>query len=187
MITQEFERLIKDGFVKCLDLSMTERFPQQGLTVKELSSVPEVEGDEAVVLTISSHLFRILIFLHYKNDEQLKKILLQALNEKQTNLEQSKVYDYLCEVGNVFCGALKREVQKAVASLGMSTPNILSREAINYVQETRIDLQGFAGVSKQGSPTFYASYYLSAYGDLEYSSDSTVIEDEVDSGELEFF
>ncbi len=186
MISNEFDRLVRDGFNSCLSTAMQERFAQTPLTVKDTSKAIKDFGKEhAIVLTISSHLFRILVCIHFTLDDKLKQMVSAGLNEKSINLEKSKIYDYLCEVGNVFCGAMKRELQKAVPSLGMSTPNILSKESLKYVDTLKIDIEGKSVVTNGSTPLFYGSYYMSAYGDLDYKS--SLVDESVDSGELELF
>jgi len=186
MISPEFDRLVRDGFNSCLSSAMNERFSQVSIQVKDTSKSPsEFDREQAIVLTISSHLFRILVCMHFNLDDRLVQLVTSGLNEKSTNLEKSKIYDYLSEVGNVFCGALKRELQKAVPSLGMSTPNILSKDSLKYVDSLKVDIEGKSVINSDSGVLFYASYYLSAYGDLDYTS--SMVEESVDSGELELF
>ena len=120
------------------------------------------------------------------NDEHTQAFIADGLNIKNENLPNSRVYDYLCEVGNSFFGSVKRVIGNSVTSLGMSTPNILDCSSFKYVDELKIDNKGYAVAELNGNPLFYASFHISASGELNFAVEQTV-EEEVDSGELEFF
>jgi hypothetical protein len=187
MVNPEFEKMLKTSFIDNFDANMRDCLPSMQWECKELRENKGVDCDEAVVLTISSHLFRIIYFLYFNNDAKCQEFVSSGLNIKNENLPQSRIYDYLCEVGNSFFGAIKRTLGNTVPSLGMSTPNILDSSSFKYVNELNIDSNGFAVAQMNGEPLFYASYHLSASGELNFEVEHTVEEETVDSGELEFF
>ncbi|NQZ06920.1 MAG: hypothetical protein HRT35_07145 [Algicola sp.] len=188
MINPDFEKLLKDSFINGFDMSLKDCLPNEQWEIKELRENKGVERNEAVVLTISSHLFRIIYFFYFTNDEKCQSFITNGLNIKNENLPESRVYDYLCEVGNSFFGSVKRTLGNTVTSLGMSTPNILDSSSFKYVDELKIDSSGCAVAELNGEPLFYASYHISASGELNFAvAQNQKAEEDVDSGELEFF
>lgn len=187
MVNQEFERLLKDSFSNSFESSLRDCLPSAQWECKELRENKGVDSKEAVVITISSHLFRVIYFLYFTNDDKCQEFIANGLNIKNENLPQSRIYDYLSEVGNSFFGAIKRNLGAAVPSLGMSTPNILDCSSFKYVHELNIDTNGYAVAQLDGEPLFYASYHLSASGELNFEVEHQQVEEEVDAGELEFF
>jgi len=186
MINPEFEKMLKDSFISGFDSCLKDCLPDGQWDIKELRENRGLEKKEAVVLTISSHLFRIIYFFYFTNDERCQAFISNGLNIKNENLPKTKVYDYLCEVGNSFFGSVKRVIGSSVTSLGMSTPNTLDGSSFKYIDELKIDANGFAVAELDGDPLFYASFHISASGELNFTVEQTV-EEEVDSGELEFF
>jgi len=188
MISPEFERLIKQSFPKCLSLAMEERFPAEAIEVKETDVSISNDMQEAIILTLSGHLFRMFIAIVFNKNEQLNQLVKDALANNATELDNAAFYDYLNEVGNVLCGSLKRDIQKVIPSLGMSTPNLLNIESFKYMKDLKIDEQGGYVLSKDQTPLLYINYYLGGYGQIEFSQAVQLEEEEeVDSGELEFF
>jgi hypothetical protein len=186
MINPEFEKMLRDSFINGFDVTLRECQPDEQWDVRDIRENKGVDCNEAVVLTISSHLFRIIYFLYFNNDERCHNFVAEGLNIKNENLPNSRIYDYLCEVGNSFFGSVKRVIGNSVTSLGMSTPNILDSSSFKYVEELKIDSNGYAIAELNGEPLFYASFHISASSELNFAVEQTV-EEEVDSGELEFF
>jgi hypothetical protein len=186
MINPDFERLLKDSFISGFELSVKECLPDEQWEIKEIRENKGNDSKEAVVITISSHLFRVIYFLYFTNDEDCQSFIARGLNTKSENMPQSRVYDYLCEVGNSLFGSVKRAVGNTVSSLGMSTPNILDSSSFKYINELNIHNSGYAVAHLNGKPLLYASYHLSASGELNFDVEQHVEED-IDSGELEFF
>jgi hypothetical protein len=187
MINADFEKMLKDSFMTGFDTSLKNCLPEEQWEVKDQRDNKGLQAKEAVVLTISSHLFRIIYFLYFTNDEQCQAFIAKGLKTKNENLPESRVYDYLCEVGNSFFGSVKRTLGNTVTSLGMSTPNILDSSSFKYVDELKIDSSGFAAAHLNGQALFYASYHINASGELNFTiAHSQSVKEEVDSGELEF-
>lgn len=187
MISVEFERLIKQSISKSLALTMQERFPGEVLDVRESEVTINKKMTQAIILTISGHLFRMFVAIIFDKNAQLNNLIQNALSKSSTELDNSAFYDYLNEVGNVLCGSIKREFQRAIPSLGMSTPNLLNIESFNYIKELKIDGKTSYLVSQDELPLFYVNSYLGTYGNIEFDQVLSSEEDDVDSGELEFF
>lgn len=187
MVNEELKREIKREFLKGLDDALTPGTEPGSWNIKERPSIDDIEEEEFFVLTVSSQLFRIFVLLHFTKNETTEQYAADVLKTGSSGIDDEKYYDYLGEVGNAFCGALKRELTKTVPSLGMSTPNRLGHACMKYINALDIDYECHAVTEYQGTPLFYASVYVCADEELNYEVNANSSEDEVDSGELEFF
>lgn len=186
MISTEFERLINTCLPKSLSIAMEERFPGEMFEVKNVGSDLNSEVNEVIILTLSGHLFRMFITIIFVQNDKLNDLIRNVLSKSSAELDNAAFYDYLNEVGNVLCGSIKRNIQKVIPSLGMSTPNLLDVESFKYIEGLKIDYQGGYMISKDQMPLFYVNYYLKGYGEIDFIQ-TVQLEEEVDSGELEFF
>lgn len=188
MVKDEFKREIGQLFIKGLKESLEPGIDTSELLVKEHSTLSEHNADEFFLLTVSSQLFRLFVVLHFTKDQHAESFVAKALNLASSAVNDDNFYDYLGEVGNAFCGSIKRNLNKTVPHLGMSTPNRLSKDCLPYLSAFKIDEEYHASAEYQGQMLFQASAYLSADNELNYEvrSQSTQ-EEEPDSGELEFF
>ncbi|MFT5162953.1 MAG: hypothetical protein ACI9FJ_001534 [Alteromonadaceae bacterium] len=185
-INPEFEKLLHSSFISSFELVLNSSLEAHQWQVKSSRENESLGCAQAVVLTISSHQFRVIYFLHFNNTLPCQDYIAKELKVNRDNLTDSRFYDYLCEVGNSYFGAVKRLLGNSVTSMGMSTPNILDKSCLKYVTELDIQTSGFATAQLNGQALLYASYHLSASTELDFTVAQAVKED-VDSGELEFF
>lgn len=187
MVNEELRREIDRLFIKGFEESLMPGIDVSELFVKERSKVPDDAGNEFFVLTVSSQLFRMFVLIHFSKNEQSESFVANALNVSASSLSDDSFYDFLGEVGNAFCGYLKRELNKTIPHLGMSTPNRLSKECLPYMKSLKTDYEQHAVAEFCAESLFYASAFLSADQELNYSVQASAVEDDSDSGELEFF
>jgi hypothetical protein len=165
----------QEGFDLLLIRSLKASLPS-ALEHSEIGVTSDVAGlveQEAVVLTVSSYLFRLMVMIHFKHEAGTEG------HDKQVFL------DAIAEYGNLFCGILNRELGNYFPHIGMSTPNFLDGHCLSYIQMLNCShIQHFA-VDVDGSPLFHVSLCVSAYDDLDFE----VAEDEASAstGELELF
>ncbi len=149
------------------------------------SDVAELVEQEAVVLTVSSYLFRLMVMIHFKQDAPTMGYM-AGMHEAGTEAHDKQAFlDAIAEYGNLFCGILNRELGSYFPHIGMSTPNFLDGHCLSYIQMLNCShIQHFA-VDVDGSPLFHVSLCVSAYDDLDFE----VAEDEASAstGELELF
>lgn len=188
MINEDFKREIHQLFTQGFRESLEPGIDAESLLIKEQQRLETEHGKEFFLLTVSSQLFRIFLVLHFTKDTLSESFVAQALNIGGNAITDENYYDYLGEVGNAFCGSIKRNLNRTVPHLGMSTPNRLTKDCLPYLSSFKIDDEVHAVAEYQGQTLFYASAYLSADDELNYEVKSQVVdEDEPDSGELEFF
>ena len=187
MVNDDFKREIKSLFLKGFEETISSFSNDSNVSVREKSQLDNTPNEEFFVLTVSSQLFRIIVLVHFTNNESSRSFVSDALKIGQNGMSDLQLYDFLGELGNSFCGALKRDLGKTVPHLGMSTPNVLSKDCLKYMQSLKIDHEMHASAEVDGNILFCASAYLSADQALHYEIKSNHEQEETDSGELEFF
>ncbi len=153
--------------------------------VKVEKNSVDIQDEEAIFLTISSHLFRIFISLHFAINDNIKTFISSSIKETKGVLSDDVINDYLCEVGNSICGGFKRELGKSIPALGMSTPNVLEKGCFVYMDSLDIEREQCFLIKYNGVDLFTANYYLSEHGNLDF--DVEVNLENSEAGELEFF
>lgn len=185
LVNEEFKSEIKRIF----NSSFEDSFVSNSDTwqFREKSVLDKLDTKEFFVLTMSSQLFRIFIFLHFTKNAESERYVSNALNLTSGKLDDDKFYDYLGEVGNAFLGAIKRDIGKYVPSLGMSTPNRLGIDCLKYMKNLKSNFETHSSASLNDKALFHASVYLVADEALNIHIDRYSHEKETDSGELELF
>lgn len=189
MADTEFERFLRSEFITCLKLAFTESLSEADWKFKEGKELTHSKFPKIILLTISSHKFRIIFTLHFDYSENCLNFVAQGLKSGNEKLGKDRINDYLSEVGNSFCGAIKRNLGNIIPSLGMSTPNMLDDFCLEYIKELEVLDQHTATVSFNGQETFGASYFLCASESLniDMSNAHQSTASQADAGELEFF
>lgn len=153
--------------------------------IHEVANFTDIKTERAVILTVANHHFKIFVTIDFIVQECRSFIKNNLFNTKEA-YDDNVFNDYILEMGNSICGVLKRELGKSIPALGMSTPNFLSRESINYLTGFNPEKHKSHKVSYQEQLAFYVNCYLISNSKAEFSV-NVVEEDDVDSGELELF
>ncbi len=141
------------------------------------------------MLTISSYEFRICILLHFTKDKLTMDYVANAIKMSPEKLEAARYYDYLGEIGNTFCGALKRELSKYFPHLGMSTPNKLVSASLKFMEDTGFDYDMHVKASDNNGVSFFSSLYITANKEFDFRVENKKGEEAADAnkGALELF
>lgn len=145
---------------------------------------------KSIMFTVSSSNFRIVALLHFTPKAELTNTHLEYLNKEHLGNEQ-RYLDYVCELGNNFCGVVCRVLGAANLSTGMSTPNILANaKSILNMRSVGVDFETHIGGFAGSVPIFCASMCLFVNQglnvDLNIPMPSSIQAEET-LGELEFF
>lgn len=186
MKSEAFGNLLSDRFSNIISMSMEERFSSEIFSVSKVGTDKVDNADEVIVLTLSGNVFRIFISIVFNKSQRLEELVKHETQSQEAVLENIYFYDYFYEVGNVLCGSLKREIQKVIPSLGMSTPNLMDVKSFQYISALGIDYKNGYLVSSNEEPLFYIQYYLGVYDEIEFQEQAPV-DDVFESGEMEFF
>lgn len=138
----------------------------------------EAQGSKLVVLTISSMQFRLLVVLHFEDDERTRNYYVGDAVRSLT--------ECFMEYGNLCCGAMNQQLVEHFPDLGMSTPYALGSGCLPYLRELQPDyVQSFA-LTVDDNVRLGATLCVCTKTPLDFVAAATT--DVHDSaGELEFF
>jgi hypothetical protein len=177
---QAFEGFARRALETSLSTSAAERCE---VTVHQDAS--RILGQHMVLLTVSSYLFRATTMVFFTLDPALRQHL-AALNRREPDsMGEDEHMDALGEVGNIFCGALNRDLVPHFRYLGMSTPNVLDRRCIDYIDQLGAGFVRHFEVVVNAQLTLHATVCVSAFADIDFRADTAVAEES--HGELEMF
>ncbi len=121
----------QENLQKILALSMTNSFSR--LIEKGNLKLAEKKFDIGtasdighIMFTISGLEFRALVMLHYQAGKSAMRFLNLFEGDEKTTRQESNLESFYTELGNQFCGEIKRNLYKQFYHLGMSTPSLLS-------------------------------------------------------------
>ena len=185
-MSQELYRTLLDISKDSLKHAVTERYKGDAnlLTIKESRNREHKFGPETLLLTLSAHAFRAIYTLSFEQSDGLKKYFESCQSRSSDNTGTSQ-QDFLFELLNVYVGDVKRHMQVRIPGLGISTPNILKSDAMNYTDAIKIDWSAAFTAEQHGTPLFFASLYVSIYGPV--TLEEAQQEESQSAGELEFF
>jgi hypothetical protein len=154
--------------------------------VTPFESVALIGEKKIVVLTVSSYLFRVMAILYFKPDAATRAYFNRGAVQGAPVLGDDEFHDRVAECGNVCCGALNRELGAHFPHVGMSTPNIIDKACMKYVDLLGCSLVRHYRVVLAGELTMYASLCVASEGLVDFHVDPTD-DAAVDTGELELF
>ena len=156
----------------------------QVLVIDELPR--RMKEKKAVVLSIASDRFRLVLALLCRLDDDSKAHFARLNRVDPVEWSDQAFQDAVNECGNIIVGSMNRDVGRYFPNVGMSTPNLLDREALAYLAAMG------PGHSRVFQVTglaldFYAVLFVAPTGSVDFRAEVEQLEDAVDSGELEMF
>jgi hypothetical protein len=126
-------------------------------------------GEQALILTISSMVFRLLLVLRFDDTEA-----------------SGRSFEEAClEIGNLCCGAVNQELLQVFPDLGMSTPYAVSARCVPYLEVLKPGYLAAYAVTINDAVRVAATVCVCAHAPLDFVAD---VSDEVETGgELELF
>jgi hypothetical protein len=178
----------KAGFDRLLVSSLKSGMPVGGasVAVDPIATLDKIKEKKIVILTVSSYLFRAMVILYFKPDAATRAYFNRNAEEGAPALTDEEFYDRVAECGNVCCGSLNRELGKHFPHVGMSTPNIIDKDCMRYVDLLGCGLSKHYTITLEDGPTMYASLCVADYGTVDFHVD-TAVEEDLSVGELEMF
>ncbi|MDP9046283.1 MAG: hypothetical protein M3O01_15890 [Pseudomonadota bacterium] len=178
----------KASFDRLLASSLKSGMPVAGasVSVEPVATLDKIKEKKVVILTVSSYLFRAIAIIYFKPDAATRAYFNRNADEGAPALTDAEFYDRVAECGNVCCGSLNRELGAFFPHVGMSTPNIIDKDCMKYVDLLGCGVVNHYRVVLGGDLTLYASLCVADYGLVDFHVDPAV-DMTVDSGELEMF
>lgn len=133
-----------------------------------------------IVLTISSIVFRLLLVLHFDNDDATRAYYLGAA--------EATLGERLLEVCNLCCGAMNHQLLEYFPDLGMSTPYVLSGHCVTYLDQLKPDFLASYRVTVNGAVQLGATVCVCADAPVDFVANVAELAEVAESvGELELF
>lgn len=146
----------------------------------------KMKEKHAIVLTIAGYAMRVVVALYFRLDADTRAHFERLNRVEAGTMDEQAFRDALAECGNICAGAFNRSLGGAFPHIGMSTPNLLSRESFAYVDALGKGYARHFKLSGLGQD-YWASLYVVAYSDIDFAAEAAEDEAEVDTGELEMF
>lgn len=154
--------------------------PESGI---ESGPNPEIR---VAVLTVSSYIFKLMLFISFEVNAQTKQLFLGASADTGSAEESDQALcDVISEKENLCCGILSRELAEFFPHIGMSTPNFLASGSLSYMDSLHYDYVQYWGLRLGDDVRFQIGLCMCAYDDIDFTV--TVKEEAADTGELELF
>jgi len=171
-----------------LESALAARMASEDWHVEPVGNIVDIKQDEFVLLTVSSYHFRMLVLLHFSAKNDALNYVASALKQPPESITSNGCYDYLAELGNQFCGEIKRIVGTKYSHLGMSTPKRLSNSSLPYVHDLKTTTATHVRAIRDGKDVFVASIYLCVDEDFDFQVDiNLAMSQQVEASTLELF
>lgn len=172
-----FARALKDALRSGLSVS------EADWAVQELGWDDAAPGDKVAILTVSSYLFRVMVLIHF--DES--PATWAHFGGQDGTQERQTLHDRIAEFGNVTCGALNREIAKVFPHLGMSTPNVIDRQCVEFLGHLGTGMAHHLRVQLADGLVLHARLAVCEYADIDFDLPEQAAVEEAETGELELF
>jgi hypothetical protein len=143
-----------------------------------------LSAEQMVVLTVSSYAFRLTLLIHFSPDAKTYAHFAAANRLALEQMGEQAFIDAISECGNMCCGNLNRDLARIFPHVGMSTPNIIDRRCMVYLDKLGQGLQQHFVLQQADGPGFGISLCVNAFGPLDFAADFAATEE---TGELELF
>jgi len=186
MITQRAKSGFEKLLPRCLEESLrTDAHPSWLIQPVDIVGIG---AKRFVMLTISSYDFRLIVLLHFSADPAAMKYVSDSLKVASGILTVSQYQDYISEMGNILCGAIKRGLFQFFPHLGLSSPNQLQFESLKYIESYQIDHAIHVKAMAEDGTEFYSSLYVSSFAELDFDPVAILkVDEKVEMGALEMF
>ncbi|HKU00071.1 MAG TPA: hypothetical protein VJS30_26610 [Paraburkholderia sp.] len=169
----------QDSFERIFFAAARTRLVTDPLHACEITSASgDAQGEHAVLLTISSMQFRLLLLLHVKDDEATRAYYVGAA--------ESALVDTFMEFGNLCCGAMNQQLVEHFPDLGMSTPYALGSQCLPYLHELKPDHVKSYALTIDGTVRLGATLCICTRSPLDFAA-AQLAEVQESAGELELF
>jgi hypothetical protein len=159
----------------------------QACRIEAADSLDKIKAKKVVILTVSSYLFRLITTIYFRDDAPTRAFFAPPGEDGEPSaLSEQEFLDRIAECGNLCCGTLNRDLGRYFPHVGMSTPNIIDKDCMRYVDLLEGSLLRHYTLALSPELSLHASLCVTAYGSVDFRVDA-VPEEDLSTGELEFF
>ena len=142
------------------------------------TSAKEKKVGPFIVLTIASYNFRLLVLFHLDVDPVSRQYFTSGNPTRGLG-------EALSELGNLCCGAMKRELGKHFPHTGMSTPYILEGKCLAFLDELEPTHTSRQRIVINDDISLHAALCLCAYTPIDFRVEAAAAVEQ--TGMLELF
>ncbi|ASL46703.1 hypothetical protein bAD24_III04895 [Burkholderia sp. AD24] len=173
----------KDSFERIFRKAAQARLPLDSADLFEIVPIDDASAGttrdtQVVVLTISSIVYRLLLILHFDENDSARQYYLKEADERSFK-------EVFLEICNLCCGAMNQELLNHFPDLGMSTPYVLNARCLPHLHELKPGLLSSYSITLNGDVRLAATVCVCAHAPIDFVADTSAIEET--SGELELF
>jgi hypothetical protein len=140
-----------------------------------------------VMLTVTTYGFRVVVFIHFNRDLSTRSHFATLASQPVEAMNEELFSDTIMERGNLFCGALNRDLTPFFPHTGMSTPCILERTSMEHVASLHPAHTACYRAEVAPGVVLHVTLAVCVFGDLDFEFEPRAA-DEIDTaGELEMF
>lgn len=143
------------------------------------SELADKDDGQVLVLTIASYHFRLLVMFHIGADPAVERYFSGA------DAGTRSFDGAFGEVGNLCCGAMKRDLGQYFPHTGMSTPYLLEARCLAFLGALKPDYVSRHRVVINGMVSMRATLCLCAYAPIDFRLQAQT--PVADTGVLELF
>lgn len=153
--------------------------------VATIEDTKQITEKKVVLLTVSSYVFKVVTMVYFTLNDPTRQHFAAINRTEVDGMVDDDFLDVICECGNIFCGALNRELAQHYPHLGMSTPNVLDRPSVDYLGALKPGYIKHFKVEVNDRLTMHASLCVCDFASIDFTVDTTKVEES--HGELELF
>lgn len=178
---RSFEAIAEAALIKGLS------GPGEHAEIKRLSELPrKLPEKKVVVLTIASDQFRVVLALLCRFDAQARAHFARLNQVDPEAWDDQDFADAVAECGNIIVGSMNRDLGRYFHNAAMSTPNMLDRAALEYLDALSPGHRSAFHITGL-SIDFHAELFVSPTVAVDFHAELQALQEQVDSGELEMF
>ena len=179
---------VSDGFDHLLVQGIKNHLVNQDSDICEIvvqNDLTNAHQPYLAVLTISSYLFRLMVFIHFSVDDATREHLARLSKTSVNDMNEQVFMDAICERANMFCGSLSHDLSRSFPHIGMSTPNIVDRQCASHLDLLNLAHIRHFKVGVNDTAFFHVTLCVSDFEKLDFVVDRST--EDVSGGELEMF
>lgn len=184
MISDQAQQGIQHLLTQALDecFSVNGQLP----VMTPLTEITPNDNTRVTVLTVSSYVFKLMLFVCFDVDAKTKQLFLKDAGEELSAAEaEQALCDVISEKENLCCGILSRELAEFFPHMGMSTPNFLEQGSLSYMEMLHYDYMHYFELSLKEDVRLQIGLCMCAYDNVDFTV--TAKEETAETGELELF
>lgn len=149
------------------------------------AAVPK--APDVVMFTVSSYLFRVLLFIQFDRDPATRAHVAGLSSAPVEEMVGERFLDSMNERGNLFCGALNRDLVPFFPHIGMSTPCVLKRNSVEHITAVKPSYHRRFRCELAPGVGMHFTLALCADADFDFAFEPRAEEETDTAGELEMF